>query len=272
MKANVKPRLGGFTVLEMAVALGLGSVLAAVLATASISVQRSLAASKQYVTSINNECRLVDYVAQDLRRAVRVGQIVSGTYSKATNLSGFAVSETNLLAINIPDYYGSNVPDNSAGSNFKTTRYPRAALNTSSSYNSDPVPVLRGCVPWSEAVTTVNSTKAPRYAPAAVGAGEIQVRYFRGPRSANDATICYFRGEYPVGSNTPIFPPREIAEQIVDSSSTTALIVDGYSKGSIPGMRYRLQSSFTPRYRRSNNSTAGTQQYVNVSLRNLRRD
>ena len=261
-----------FTIVEMMVAAGSGLLLLAIVASASVAVQRSISATSQSATSMNNENRLLDYVAQDLRRALRVGTINSGTYATAKNFSSFSVNESAILAINIPDYYGSNTPNNAAGSTFKTTRYARNTLNTSSTYNSSGISTLNGCVPWSEAVTTSNSKSVPRFAPAASSTGEIQVRYFRGQRSATDATVCFFRGEYPSNSNTPNSPPRDIAERIVSPTSSTALLVSGYSVGTTQGLRYRVQSSFTPKYRSQNTSTAGTEQYVEVTLRNPRRD
>ena len=265
-------RHSAFTLVEMMVASAAGLLLVASLASAAFAVQKSIMATSQYATGVNNENRLVDYVAQDLRRALRVGTLTSGGYATAKNISSFSITEGTMLAINIPDYYGSNTPNNAGGSTFKNSRYPRASLNTLSAYNSNGVALLNGCVPWTEATTTVNAKPATRFAPTASGSGEIQVRYFRGTRSASDATTCFFRAEYPAGSNTPNFPKQDIAERIVDSTSSTILVVNGYSVGSTPGMRYRIQSSFTPRLRRANNSTAGTEQYVEVTLRNPRRD
>ena len=261
-----------FTIVEMMVAAGAGILLIAVVASSSIGVQRSISATSQCATSMNNENRLLDYVAQDLRRAVRVGTIASGSYQSARNLSSFSITETAILAINIPDYYGSNTPNNAAGSAFKLSRYDRNSLNLVSAYNSSGVSILNGCIPYSEAVTTINSKPVTRFAPAASSTGEIQVRYFRGTRSASDNTVCFFRGEYPSNSNTANFAPREIAERIVSSASSTIMLVSGYSVGTTQGMRYRIQSSFTPKYRSQNTSTAGTEQYVEVTLRNPRRD
>ena len=260
-----------FTIIEMMVAAGAGLLLLGIVATASIGVQRSIATTSQCATSMNNENRLLDYVAQDLRRAVRVGMIASGSYQTIRNFSSLSITETSILAINIPDYYGSNTPNNAAGSTFKRSRYDRNSLNLVSTYNSSGVSILNGCIPYSEAVTTSNAKPVTRFAPAA-GTGEIQVRYYRGTRSAADATVCFFRREYPSNSNTPVSAPREIAEKIVDGASSTTLLLSGYSVGTTQGMRYRVQSSYTSRYRSRNTTTAGTEQYVEVTLRNPRRD
>ena len=69
---------GAFTLVEIMVAAGSGLLLLAVVASASIAVQRSISATSRSATSMINENRLLDYVAQDLRRAVRVGTISSG--------------------------------------------------------------------------------------------------------------------------------------------------------------------------------------------------
>ena len=261
-----------FTLLETMLASGAGLLLIASLASAAFAVQKSIAATSQYVSGVNNENRLVDYVAQDLRRALRVGMITSGSYATAKNIASVSINETSILAINIPDYYGSNTPNSTRGSTFTTTRYPRNTLNTLLSFNSNGVAQLNGCVPWAEATTTVNGSQVTRFAPSASGNGEIQVRYFRDTRSATDTTVCFFRQEYPGNSNTPNFPKKDIAERIVDPNSSTTLIVSGYSVGSRTGMRYRIQSSFTPRFRKGTTSTSGTEQYVEVTLRNPRRD
>ena len=61
-------RRSAFTLLETMVASAAGLLLVAALASAAFAVQKSIAATSQYVTGINNENRLVDYIAQDLRR------------------------------------------------------------------------------------------------------------------------------------------------------------------------------------------------------------
>ena len=261
-----------FSLVEMTVAAGAGLLLIAVVASASVGVQRSISATSQCATSMNNENRLLDYVAQDLRRAVRVGSVSSGSYATLRNTSSFSVTESAILAINLPDYYGSNTPNNTAGSTFKKSRYHRSFLNIGWAYNSNGVSTLNGCIPWSEAVTTINAKAVTRFAPTAAGSGEIQVRYYRGPRSAGDRTVCFFRGEYPSNASTPISIPREIAEKVVDGASATALLVSGYSVGTKQGMRYRVRSSFTPKYRTAGRTTVGSEQSVEVTLRNPRRD
>ncbi|MES2569235.1 MAG: prepilin-type N-terminal cleavage/methylation domain-containing protein, partial [Verrucomicrobiota bacterium] len=190
MWSNQKKR-SAFTMVEMMVSAAVGSFILGALILGSVTIHRSFYSTNHYAAQINNETRLMDYVAQDLRRAMRVGVIISGTYHKLedrldaikTTPRELAVTETNILAITIPDYYGSNSPDNTKGSAFKSSRYARSTLNTSQTYNSAANALLNGCVPWSDALVT-GANGYIRYAPTSASTGLIQVRYYRGPRSA----------------------------------------------------------------------------------------
>jgi hypothetical protein len=255
-----------FTLVEMMFSLSTGAFVIGALILGSIAIQKSFAATTHYLVGINNESRLLDFASQDLRRAVRVGMIASGTATTLKDFSEFTISEVNVLTINVPDYYASNVPDNSKRSPFKTNRYARATLDSASGYNSDSAAVLKGCVPWTDAVTD-GVRPALKFAGASAGTGEIQIRYYRGPRSATDSTLCFFRAEYSAGSNTPNFK-REIAERVVDTASTTGLLLSGSNNGT----RFQLHSRFVPRYRRANTGTAGADEYVVVTVRNPRLD
>ena len=174
----------GFTLLEMAISAGLGTVLIAGLISASFAIQQSIKGTDHYITSTNDGNRLLDHVAQDLRKAVRVGIISSGTYTPVRNAASLAVSETLTLAINIPDIYASNTPSEETMTNYRVSRYNRAALNTQSAFNGNATgSILNGCVPFAEAITTSGSKQVLRYAPSSAGTGEIQVRYTRQRRS-----------------------------------------------------------------------------------------
>jgi hypothetical protein len=274
--SHARSRHVAFTLLELAVAASVGLAVLAGLISAAIAIQRSISATSHYVNNVNNGNRLVDYVGQDLRRAVRVGSLVSGTNTSLKNNVSFTVTETNVLTANIPDYYGSNVPNNASGSAFKSSRYARTNLNTQAAFNSNGAgSPLNGCIAWNEAVTLVGATQAPRFAPAATGTGEIQVRYYRGPRSGTDPTVCFFRAEYPSASNTPNSAAREIAERVITGTSVTSLIVSAPNLAAtdpLYGRSFNVESNFTPKYARVANSTAGTDQYVTILLRNMRRD
>jgi hypothetical protein len=268
-RLHCQPGNSGTTIVEMMVASGAVLIMMAALVSAFIGIGNSIRATNEYVTSVCNESRIMDYVARDLRRAVRV-KILSGETPiilKDTGTTTYPVSDTNVLAINIPDYYASNIPDNSAGSAYKTSRYSRATLNTSTIYNSSIEPKLNGIVPWADAQMLLNGKPVTRFAPASATSNEVQVRYFRGPRSAVDSTPCFFRAEYPANSETP-FSTQEIAERITDNASTTALAVSARNNGQV----FRLKSTFRPQYRRIGNTTIGTEAFVDVSTRNRRRD
>ncbi len=289
MRRNTAHRrqMGG-SLAELVIAAAIGATALTVMFGAMVAIHKSISASYQFSFRLNNGNRLADAVAQDLRRAVKLGTIVpsSGVYTKldssssAISVSGVVtdantiaiVSDTTTLAITIPDYYGSNTPDNSHGSSYKSTRYPRSTLNTSSTYNGNTgsATALNGVVPWA---TAVSSTRAIQF--SSTGTGLIQVRYTRARRSTSDPTICFFRTEYPSDSNTANSAGVEIAEEVVDSDSVTSLIVIDPDRGlsTEKNTHYRIQSNFTPRYRfLTNNYSYSDDQFVDVYLRNARRD
>lgn len=259
----------GFTLVETMFAMTVGVIILGVFAYAGIGITRSLSGTERYIVGIANENRIMDYVAADLRRAVRVSILTGGasTVLKNTGSTTYSITTSTILVLGIPDYYGSNTPDNLKGSTFKTTRYPRKTLNTSLTYNGNVNPLLNGVVPWVDAQTVVSSKNVTRFAPASAGTGEIQVRYYRGPRSASDSTVCYFRAEYPSGSASPS-SVVEIAERISDNLSTTTLLISARNNGQV----FQLQSSFTPSYRLSGATSAPTNGVLEVSARNPRRD
>ena len=248
----------GAVLLELIVASVAATAVLTALISSSLAIRRSIVGTDQFAVSSANETRLIDYVARDLRRAVRVGMLYGATNTTMKNFSNFSINETNTLTINVPDYYAANTPNNAAGSTFKTTRYPRATLNTGATYN--------GIVPWAEATALSNGKYVTRFAPVSCGSGEIEVRYYRGPRSAG-GPVCFFRAEYPSGATSPS-QTREIAERVVDELSTTSLFVTGKNDGLI----FQLQSNFKPRYRSRGETTVGTEAFAEVTLRNPRRD
>ncbi len=259
----------GFTLVETMFAMTVGIIILGIFTYAGMGITRSLSSTERYLVGIANENRIMDYVAADLRRAVRVS-ILTGANSTVLKDSGtttYSITNTTFLVLGIPDYYASNTPDNSKGAAFKVTRYPRTTLNTSSTYNGNANALLNGVVPWVDAVTVVGGKNVTRFAPSTAGTGEIQVRYYRAVRSASDPTMCYFRAEYPSGSTTTS-SVVEIAERISDNLSTTTLLISARNKGQV----FQLQSSFTPTYRRTGATSAPTTGILEVSARNPRRD
>lgn len=268
-RMNSNHRRGGFTLVETMLAMTVGVVILGVFTYAGLGITRSLSGTERYIVGVANENRLMDYVAADLRRAVRVSALTGGvsTVLKNTGATTYSITTTTTLVLSIPDYYGANTPDNLKGSTFKTTRYPRTTLNTSLTYNGNANPLLNGVVPWVDAQTVVANKNVTRFAPAASGTGELEVRYYRGVRSASDPTVCYFRAEYPSGSATAI-STVEIAERVSDNLSTTTLLISARNNGQV----FQLQSSFTPTYRRTGATSAPTTGVLEVSARNPRRD
>jgi type II secretory pathway pseudopilin PulG len=262
-------RQAGATLVELVVTMSVSIIVLGVLTYASVGLTRSMNGTEQYMIGVANTNRILDAISVDLRRAVRVS-LLSGASTipiKDTGSTTYTITDSNILVINIPDYYGSNTRNNSAGSAYKTTRYPRPMLNTSSTYNGSANPLLKGIVPWAEAQTTVNGVAVTRYAPTTAGTGEIQIRYSTGPRSAGDATPCFFRSEYPSGATTPS-SIQEIAARISDSTSTTSVTISGRNAG----QTFRLQSSFSPRFRSTGAPPPENTAVVEVSTRNPRRD
>ena len=80
----------GFTLVEMMVSLGCGSLILAALMAASVGLQRSFAAVEGYSTAEGNQLRVLDYIAMDCRRALSA-QVASNT-----------------LTLTVPGYYQPN--------------------------------------------------------------------------------------------------------------------------------------------------------------------
>lgn len=265
----------GFTLTEVLVAGAIGLMVLAVLASTSLSLRRSTTATEQFARDSTTGSRLLDYVVQDLRRAVGVSSLSSGTYAVIKTNATVAVSETTHLAIEIPDYYGSNEGDGAAGSPFRTSRYPRSQLNVLSVFNGSGAEPLNGTIEWKEAVTRYGSVETARFAPADLGNGRVEVRYYRAARSPSDPSLCYFRAEYSPGAAVPNFRPEEIAERISTGGDLITLIVQAAElppNDARHGRVFRVTSAFQPRFRHSREPGVGAEQHLTVVLRNARRD
>jgi len=95
MRIFHKKRHGGFTLVEMMVSVGCGSLLLAVVMVAGVALQRSFAAVENYSTTEGDQLRVLDYIAMDCRRAI------SGSVTG------------NVLSLTLPVYYNassSNTP------------------------------------------------------------------------------------------------------------------------------------------------------------------
>jgi hypothetical protein len=81
----------GWTLLEMLMTLGGSSLVLTALVVGGIALQRSFAAVEAYSTSDNDELRVSDYIALDVRRALTA-----------------SVDANNVLTLTIPNYYDAN--------------------------------------------------------------------------------------------------------------------------------------------------------------------
>jgi hypothetical protein len=93
MKLSCKRRFFGTTLVETAVALGIGTAILAALTTASVALQRSFVAIEDYSKGMNDQMRISDYLALDMRRAFSV------------NLSGSCQSPPLTVTLTIPNFY-----------------------------------------------------------------------------------------------------------------------------------------------------------------------
>ena len=81
--------IGGFTLVELMVAVALGSVVCAITVTGMLFLQKSYAATEQYALSTADQMRVLDSIAMDLRRA-----------------TGVAIDNANKsLTLTLPSYY-----------------------------------------------------------------------------------------------------------------------------------------------------------------------
>jgi prepilin-type N-terminal cleavage/methylation domain-containing protein len=77
-------RAGGFTLVEIMVAMVVYSTLFAALAAGVVALQRSFSATEKYSRSVSEQLRILDYVARDVRRA---SAVTITQYSKKLDLT-----------------------------------------------------------------------------------------------------------------------------------------------------------------------------------------
>jgi Tfp pilus assembly protein PilW len=92
MKIFGKKLRSGFSLLEMMMSMGCGSLILATVVTAGVALQRSFAAVEGYSMAEADQLRVLDYIAMDCRRAVSA--TVSGTPP--------------ILTLTVPAYYDSS--------------------------------------------------------------------------------------------------------------------------------------------------------------------
>jgi Tfp pilus assembly protein PilW len=120
MKIDKKIRRA-FTLVEMILSVGCGSLILAAVVTAGVCLQRSFAAVEGYSTAESDQLRVLDYIAMDCRRAIggSINTLSNGTPGTLTtpavsngswsggnwvpNASGPAT-----LILSVPAYYDSS--------------------------------------------------------------------------------------------------------------------------------------------------------------------
>ena len=90
MKSTGRNIRHAFTLVEMMMTVGCGSLMLAAVTTAGVALQRSFAAVEGYSVAEGDQLRVLDYIAMDCRRALS------------------ASVANNTLTVTVPVYYDSN--------------------------------------------------------------------------------------------------------------------------------------------------------------------
>jgi hypothetical protein len=90
MKLGSRKSCSAFTLVELMMAVGSGSIMLAALITAAVALERSFAAVEGYSISEADQLRVSDYIALDVRRAL------------SASVSG------GTLTLTIPNYYNAH--------------------------------------------------------------------------------------------------------------------------------------------------------------------
>lgn len=109
----------GFTLIETAVAVGIGTAILAAFTVASVALQRSFVAIEDYTKGMNDQMRISDYLALDMRRAYTI------------SVTGSSAQPPVTVSLTIPNFYtlppdSSPAPGNPA--DVPNTPYVQAAL------------------------------------------------------------------------------------------------------------------------------------------------
>jgi hypothetical protein len=85
----------GMTLVETSVALGIGTAILGAFITASVALQRSFVAIEDYAKGQNDQMRISDYLALDMRRAFTI------------NVTGDSTHPPVTVTLTIPNFYVS---------------------------------------------------------------------------------------------------------------------------------------------------------------------
>lgn len=99
MRLTSRQNIFAFTLVEMAIAAGVGTAILAALTGASIALQRSFVAIEDYSKGQNDQMRISDYLALDLRRAFSV------------NITGSPTNPPVTVTLVIPNFYQPKLPN-----------------------------------------------------------------------------------------------------------------------------------------------------------------
>jgi len=126
----------GFTLVEIMVSVGCGSLILAALMAASVGLQRSFAAVEGYSTAEGNQLRVLDYIAMDCRRALSAS-VASNTLTLTVagyyQANGTAYAPAFNSTTNAVQYNGGatyTIQYSQSGSNFVRTVGPTATWPT----------------------------------------------------------------------------------------------------------------------------------------------
>src|SRR5205809_3982676 len=87
--------LRGMTFVELSCAVGIGMVILAGFTVASVALQRSFVAIDDYTKGLNDQMRISDYLALDMRRAYSI------------SLSGSCAQPPLTVTMTIANFYAS---------------------------------------------------------------------------------------------------------------------------------------------------------------------
>jgi hypothetical protein len=95
LKLN-KIRIGGMTLAETAVAMGIGTSILAAFTWASVALQKSFMAIEDYAKGQNDQMRISDYLSLDMRRALSI------------SITGTCQAPPLVVTLTIPNVYDAN--------------------------------------------------------------------------------------------------------------------------------------------------------------------
>jgi type II secretory pathway component PulJ len=239
MKRITSASRDGFTLVEVLAAAAITIVILGSVAAATASLQRSFLGNRAYLKGSGDSARVVDYISQDLRNATGVSRNNAGVSSFLT-AAQFDITETDQLWVTVPDYYTTNIPDNSSNSPYKTSRWSREYLGTRTYY------------PYDQIVKVVGVTRVPNYL------GSVQIRYLKRRRAADQA-LCFYRIEY---EGTTPRRTDEIAERVDPMNIRITAVAP---------RRFQVSGNFSSRWTGENARNASAQ-FCTVALENYRTD